>query len=230
MQALKVKHFSQTILKQKIGSEEYRIFQKRDLIRMHGPFVQSILMGIGRNGSLSVIPTYYQVGADPSDEVMFQTMSLPISGIDRNRRWLVFDGTPLDEPLAERLVKQLKKESPLSYFEPLDDKNIYKCLKKFTRKTRHWAPGLSLAFWEILVGAKSAPKTLEKAKKLFVRYSRYSISKEPLEYEQKLMARYDLLRERLDSVDGVSQCREDAEIHAEKLKLPKIEWPAEWPV
>lgn len=228
MQASDVKKFAQTLLKQKLG-DEYRIVSNRDLVRMRGPFVQSVLLGIKRSGSLSVIPTFYVIGADPSDEVMFQTMSLPMSGIDRDRRWLVFDGVPLDEGLADRLVEQLKKDSPLSYIEPLSDVKIHRSLKKFVSRKKHWAPSLSLAYWEILTGAKSAAKTLQKSKRIFVQYSRYSTSEEPLECERKLMDRYDLLHKRLDSVEGISQCRVDADAHAAKLKLPNIDWPLDWP-
>jgi hypothetical protein len=228
MQALKVKHFSQTLLKQKFG-DDYRIYAKRDLIRMRGPFVQSVILGIGRSGSLSVIPTFYVVGADPSDEVMFQTMSLPLSGVDRKRKWLVLKDAPLDEMLVERLARQLNRDSPLSYFEPFSDEKIHRCLRKFTRKTKHWVPSLALAYWEIMTGAESSMKTLEKARSIFIKFSRYGAGKEPLDYEVKLMERYGVLRERVDSDDGFRKCREEAELHAEKLKLPKIDWPAEWP-
>lgn len=176
-----------------------------------------------------VYPTFYVVGADPTHEVMFQTMSLPMSGVDSDRRWRVDPEALLDESLAERFVKQIEKDSPLSFHEPLTDSDIHRALVKFCKCRKSWMPSLSLAYWEILTGARSAADTLVMAKKEFIKYSRYGAGKEPLDFEQALMARFELLQARIGSADGVSQCRAEAEAHAARLRLPKIEWPTEWP-
>lgn len=228
MKTIDARRFVQSFLKQKLG-DEYKPATKREVARMRGHFVQTVSLGVSRSEWMTVYPTFYVVGADPSDEVMFQTMSLPMSGIDSSRRWSVQPETLLDEILADRLVRQIEEETPLSFLLPLTDASIHKTLQKFCKGAQHWAPSLSLTYWEILTGNKTAADTLAISKKQFIKHSRFGSGKQPLDFEHTLMARYELLQARIGSPDCIGQCRAEAEVHAAKLKLPKIHWPQEWP-
>ncbi|MGD2117911.1 MAG: hypothetical protein PVG66_06115 [Chromatiales bacterium] len=224
MKSLEIKRFAQTILLHRLG-EGFQIHAKRDLVRLRGPFVQSVLLANKRSGWLHVIPTFYVIGADPAHEAMFQTMSLPISGVDDTGRWRMSPETPLNEALASHIMTQLEEESPLSYIAPLNDSNIHKTLNLFYKKVPNWMPGLSLAFWEILAGKTMAARSLAKAKRKFIRYSRYGTNKFPRDFEQELMKRFDVLESRLGTPEGLHACRQEAEAHAERLGLGKIGWP-----
>ena len=205
------------------------MYTKRDLVRMRGPFVQAVLFAKKRSDWLHIIPTFYVAGDDPAAETLFQTMSLPIARTDDERRWRFPPETALDADLAQGLVGQLERESPLSFAKPLEDDAIVAALDLFARRVPHWAPALSMAFFNMCRGAVCAGADLAQARKLFVKYSRYGLGQAPLDYEQVLMARFDTLQRRLQEPECILLCRAEAEGHASRLGLPAVGWPPEWP-
>lgn len=226
-----IKAFSQFEIRPLLGADfSAYIYAKRDLVRMRGPFVQAVLFAKKRSDWLLVIPTFYVAGANPADPVLFQTMSLPISGMDENRRWRFPPETLLDAKLAQDLVAQLERESPLSFVKPLEDDAIGATLDLIVRKGPHWASYLSRAFFNMCRGAvDAAGADLAQARKLFIKRSRYRLGQTPFDFEQVLMARFDTLQRRLQEPECVLLCRAEAEEHASRLQLPAVEWPPEWP-
>lgn len=208
---------------------DFSVYAKRDLVRMRGPFVQAVLFAKKRSDWLHIIPTFYVAGANPAELVLFQNMSLPISGVDENRRWRFPPETPLNAELAQRLVAQLERDSPLSFVKPLEDNAIETTLDLFVRKSTYWVSALYKAFFSMCRGADAAGADLALARKLFIKHSRYGRGKAPLDFEQVLMARFDTLQRRLLEPDCILLCRAEAEEHASRLGLPAVEWPPEWP-
>ena len=197
---------------------------------MRGPFLQGVLFAKKRSGWLHVIPTFYVVGANPVDSVIFQTMSLPIVGIDAAKRWRFPADTVLDSHMACDIISQMEEVSPLSFVDVLHDQAIDASLEISATKVAHWAPFLSLAFFQICSGDSSARNTLERARQKFLKYSRYGRGAPPLDFEQALLARIDQLEARSDVSDCIAICRAEAEEHAARLSLPPIDWPPEWPL
>lgn len=232
MQSLKTKdiaYFVKNMIWPKFGPG-YFIYKRQDLVRMRGPFLQGVLFAKKRSGWLHVIPTFYVAGANLADPVIFQTMSVPVHGIDEARRWKWHADTLLDDHLASHIVSQLEEYSPLSFVEALDDLAVGASLTHFAKELSHWAPFLSLAFFCICSGNPSARDNLDHARRIFLKLSRYGSGTPPLEFEQALLARFDELEARLDDPDCISICRTEAEEHAARLFLPPIEWPTEWPL
>lgn len=196
---------------------------------MRGPFLQGVLFAKKRSGWLHVIPTFYVVGANPADPVIFQTISLPVHGVDEAMKWKWHADTLLDDNLASRIVSQLEECSPISFVGALDDVTVAVSLTIFSEKVTHWAPLLSLAFFCICSGNSSARDNLDRARRIFLKLSRYGSGTPPLDFEQALLARFDELEARLENPDCISICRAEAVEHAARLSLPVIEWPTEWP-
>lgn len=226
-----IKAFSKLEIRPLLGADfSAYAYSKRDLVRMRGPFVQAVLFAKKRSDWLLIIPTFYVAGANPADPILFQNMSLPISGMDENRRWSFPPETALNAELAQRLVAQLERESPLSFAKPLEDDTIGTTLDLLVRRRSYWVSGLSRAFFNMCRGADSTVlDDLALARKLFIKYSRYGLGQAPLDYEQVLMARFDTLQRRLQKPDCILLCRAEAEEHAGRLQLPTVSWPSEWP-
>jgi hypothetical protein len=218
---------SQTVLP--LLDTGFSVFARRDLARSRGPFVQALLFAQKRSGWLQVLPTFYVLGAVPSDEVLFQTMSVPVSGIDKDRQWLVRGDLALDANLAERLAAQLAVSSPVSFFEPLEDNTIGAAIDLYTRRSPLYHASISRAFMSMCMGSRSSAAHLAAAHASFIKRSRYGKGGEPYDFEQALLARLEVLRQRLSDPAGLLMCREEAEVHALRLGLPKLHWPPEWP-
>jgi hypothetical protein len=84
--------------------EDFFVYKKRHLARMRGPFVQAALFAKDCSNGLEIIPTFYMAGANPFDPVLFQTMSLPITGMASASQWRFPPETPLDAELTHRLM------------------------------------------------------------------------------------------------------------------------------
>lgn len=224
-----IKRFSKNVVLPHMG-QDYSLYMGRDLIRMRGGFLQGILFAKKRSGWLNVIPTFFVVGTDPSDPVIFQTMSLPISGIDKDRKWKWPQDVTLDEELANEIIAKVEIDSPLSFKKSLNDRAIESVLSVFVKKGTHWMPSLSLAYYNMCRGSKSARKDLERARLIFIEHSRYGAGQPPLPYEKILLNRFEELETRFSSSNGIEICRTEAELHARKLSLPAIQWPNDWPV
>ncbi|MCB1930816.1 MAG: hypothetical protein KDH17_22655 [Rhodocyclaceae bacterium] len=160
---------------------------------------------------------------------MTQTMSLPMDGVDRDRRWYIGADVPADDSTANQVIDALRREAIPNAFAPLTDAGIGLALAEFARRKRHWLPSLSLAFWSMVLGDSMAARQLTEARNQLVRYSRYGSGKAPLDFEVALMARIDTLSSRLGKPDCVELCRNDAEEHARALGLPGVAWPEQWP-
>lgn len=220
--------FSKSMVRPQLGPDFF-IHTNRDLVRSRGPFLEAVLFARKRSDWLHVIPTFFVVGADPSAPVLFQTMSLPIHGIDETGKWRFPPDSLLNDELARHIVSQLERESPLTFTGPLQDEAIDTALRIFVREVAHPAPSLSLAFFNLCRGASSARSDLANARRLFLKLSRYGSGKPPLDYEQALLARLDELEARLDSSDSIAICRKEVSEHARKMALPVPDWPADWP-
>lgn len=207
----------------------FSVHARRDLVRLRGPFVQALLFAQKRSGWMQVIPTFYVLGAIPSDEVLFQTMSVPVSGLDPHRRWMVSGDQPLDARLAQRFITQLTQSSPVSFVEPLVDDMIVAAIDLYARQSRQYHASISKAFMGMCMGSRSSAADLAAAHARFVRFSRYGRGGEPYDFEQALLARLEVLKHRLSDPAGVLACRAEAEEHAARLGLPELQWPQEWP-
>lgn len=165
-------------------------------------------------------------GSISTDNLIHTTVGLEAK---TPRRWMFEPETPLDEKLAAEILTRLKKDSPISFTDPLEDEAIDKALRWFGKDGLHWAADLFLAYFNTTRGAPSARKDLARAFELFIKHSRYSTNKPPFDFEIALHARFQELESRLDRSDCIALCRADAEEHARLLKLPPIVWPPEWP-
>lgn len=217
-------------------------YKRRDICRMRGLFMQGVGVGTSRGGWIHVYPDFFVLGAEIyekdlpknllkngsvcSDNLIHGTVSLEVKA---PRRWHFPPETPLDEALAAEILRRLKEDSPISFTELLTGDAIDKALRWFGKDGLHWAADLFLAYFNMTRGAPSARKDLARAFGLFVKHSRYSTDKPPLDYEEALYARFQELEARLDRPDCIALCRADAEEHARLLGLPPIVWPPEWP-
>lgn len=222
-----LRKFSKSYLRPHLGAEYFQ-YKGGDLFRARGPFLQGVLLAIKRSGWLQIIPTFYVVGAMPSYDVIFQSVSLPVSGVDEDRVWLRSPETTLDESLSRYVIENIERESPLSFLEPASDGAIDEALRFFVKKVDHMAPSIFLAFFNLCRGAASTPKDLATAKSIFLKKSRYASGKPPLEYEKLLLDRFNDLEARLKNPDCVHVSRAEADEHAKTLGLPGIEWPEDW--
>lgn len=110
MKVTEIQHFSRERLLPRLG-EDYRMMSRRDIARSRGPFIQALLFLTKRSGSQQLIPTCYVIGADPAEASMTQTMSLPMDGVDRDRRWYIGADVPADDSLANQVIDALRREA-----------------------------------------------------------------------------------------------------------------------
>lgn len=220
-------------------------YKRRDILRMRGPLVQWIFVGVSRGGWISVSPSLSVLGPgiyakdlechrlkDGSldrDALIF-TVSLEGRSPSATRRWNFPPETLLDEKFAAEIVFRLNHDSPISFVNPLEDEAIDKALRWFGKDGSVWTDQLFLAYFNMTRGATTARKNLARAFELFIKRSRYSTNKPPFDFEEALFARFQELESRLDRPDCIALCRADAEEHAKLLKLPPIVWPPEWPL
>ncbi|WP_256077336.1 hypothetical protein [Massilia sp. YIM B04103] len=223
-----IQRFAREELLPRLGGD-YALFSRRDAVRLRGSFAQSVLLGSKRSGNLLVIPTFYVVGARPDDECMHQTLSLPVSGMDTARKWHVRPDQALDAALAQHLIGQMEKDSPLSFVAPLDDAGLDRCLGIYLKKTDQWIPALSRAFLSMCRGLPQARAELDAARRIFLVTSRFGLGGTPVDWENAALARFDELASRLERDDCIALCRADAEAHAQRMRLPALPWPAAWP-
>lgn len=220
--------FAKKIVRPLLGSD-YFVYARRDLVRMRGPFVQGVLFAQKRSGWLVVIPVVYVLGASQEDDVLFQTMSLPVSGVDDYGIWRWSPEVSLDEALAERLVAQIERESPLSFVESLEDEGIDSVLNYFSSRVDHWAPSFSKAYFNMCRGRVGAYGELLTARKRFIELSRIGRGGSPTEFESRLLIRIETLLRRFEQANCIELCRGEVEEHAKRLSLGDIKWPVEWP-
>lgn len=203
---------------------DYMPYMKHDLVRMRGPFIQLFAISRGRGGAVRVNPTLYVAGPDSGMEVIPQTLSLEVR---EPGAWRFVD-RPLDDGFADLLISSIERESPVSFQAPLTDAGIDQALARFARWTDHWAPPLFRAFLQCLQGTSGAGRDMNEAEKRFRRAGR-RWNGPPPDWWHATDQRLKDLRECLSASDGLSRCRSDAESHAERLRLPAIDWPSEWP-
>ncbi|MGW8393675.1 hypothetical protein [Pseudoduganella sp. HUAS MS19] len=220
--------FSKSMVRPRLGPDFFT-HTNRDMVRCRGPFLETVFFAKKRSGWLHVIPTFFVVGADPAASVIFQTMSLPLNGIDETGKWRFRPETLLDEALATHIVAQIERDSPLTFIGPLKDDAIDSALRTFVRQIVHPVPSLSLAFFNMCRGAPSARSELAATRKRFLKMSRYGSGKPPLDSEQAMLARLDELAARLDSPDCIAICRDEVIEHARNLNISVPEWPTDWP-
>lgn len=217
-------------------------YKRRDICRMRGPLMQGIGVAVSRGGWIRLSPGLFVLGPEIYRKEL-QSSKLKDGSISTDnlihtavgleskapRRWMFEPETSLDEEFAAEILTRLKKDSPISFTDPLEDEAIDKALRWFGKDGLHWAADLFLAFFNMTRGAPTARKDLARAFELFIKHSRYSTDKPPLDFEIALHARFQELEARLDRPDCIALCRADAEEHARLLKLPAIVWPPEWP-
>lgn len=195
---------------------------KREAVRMRGPFVQSIALARARGSGLYVIPYYFMVGADPTSEVMHENLGLAILNW---RNWSFLEAK-LDSEFAALLLTRLRADAPASFFDDLTDTSIDAAMQWFIRKGNDPSAHQFKTFMAILLGRETARTDLERAIAVF---KRKALSDPPRDHEAALLQRYADLEARLGHPDCIALCRADAEAHAQRLKLPPIAWPHEWP-
>lgn len=228
MRAEEINRFVTNVVRPLFGAD-FSIYATRDLVRRRGPFVQAVLFSRKKSGWLHVIPTFYVVGACPSDEVMFQTMSLPISGVDEKRLWRWPPDVVLDESLAQKIVRLVSQESPLSFEHCLNDTDIEHVLSLFCKKVQHSSPWLSRAYFNMCRGLLSAGEDLRLAQDKFIKCSRFGRGASPLDFETALLNRFSSLEARVSDAECIELCKVEVLAHVEKLRLPPSQWPSDWP-
>jgi hypothetical protein len=222
--AIEIARFVRTYLRTALPID-YQFYGKRDLVRMRGNFAQLLLIAQARGNYLRILPTLYVVGANLAEATIHQAVCLYTV---RPSDWNLAPES-LDFDFAAQIVDQLKK-SPVGIFvRESVDAEIDNTFRWFGKDGSHWSDYLFLAFFNMTRGAPTARKDLARAFELFIKRSRYSTNKPPLDFEEALHTRFQDLESRLDRPDCIALCRADAEEHARLLKLPAIVWPPEWP-
>lgn len=219
-------------------------YKRQDILRTRGNLVQWMFVGVSRGGWVEISPALSALGPyihrkesehcknkDGSFNSDGMIVSVSLDGISARaaRRWSFPPDTPLDEKFAAEILNRLKKDSPISFTNPLTDEAIDEALRWFGKDGLHWTADFFLAYFNMTRGAPTARKDLARAFELFIKHSRYSTDKPPFDFEIALHARFQELEARLDRSDCIALCRADAEEHARLLKLPPIVWPPEWP-
>ncbi len=218
-----IARFMLTLVLPKLG-QDFFPYVKKDLARMRGPFVQLLALSSSKSGRfLKVHPTLYVVGADPSFEVISQNVSLEVWA---PRKWS-FDSPTLGEAFADRLLQQIEAETPISFVQPLDDSAIEAALRRFAAAKGHWNAQFFLAFLSILQRWPNAHEELVAAQKVFDKLVQPGAAGLP-PWGKAQLRRFEALRRRIDSANGVEECKKECESHALSLKLPPIAWPTEW--
>lgn len=204
--------------------DDYVVYMKRDYLRMRGPFIQLLAVSLGRGGRVvKVHPTFYVAGADLKMDVITESASL---GIIDPHDWRFLD-QPLDSSFARLIVDRVAAHTPLSFQEPITDAAMAGALKQFARMPKNWSVRLLYGFLLILLGHGDARRELRNAVADFTKDRRKR--NDAPSWELEMDARFTELLARLDAPDRILRCRQDAEAHAARLKLPGIRWPAEWP-
>jgi hypothetical protein len=203
---------------------DFTLYRKRELVRMHGPFVQFLSLSVARGGSLRVYPTFFVVGADPSVPVIPQNVSL---GAEDPAAWR-FQGVVLDAEFARRLVRQVEAASPLSFTGPLaaDGSAIARTFHVFEARTRHWSPSLYLAHFLLTAGSRqaAAAAAVGRARVRFAALGE-RVTGDPPAWRIALGQRIAELERRVTSADGQGLCRAESERQAAEFGLPGIVWP-----
>lgn len=205
----------------------YSINMNRTVLRRRANFVQFITLGTSRGGYISVSPVIYLVGADDKEIIMTCSGSI---GIKKPNNWKFHPDTLLDHNFAQAIIERIEKESPISFLKPLEDAAMVNALKSFDQTD--FAILSYIAFLYLSMGDASAKPYLSKLEKY---YAKVCDSTKPSihgirEWEYARQVRTKNLISRMSQPDCVALCRQEAEMHAELLGLPKITWPEEWPL
>lgn len=209
--------FSGKHLRPKLAADFLPFHKNRDLVRQRLNFVQLLALSGGRYGeTLKVLPTFYVLGARPSDEIMPQTVALSTKHPERWR----FQGRHLDDQLADDICSLLKVHSPLSFFSPVGVDDVVSSLKFFcTDATSEDAP-LFLAFFMMANGIPGEKLWIEKARKCFLRQN-------PViqhDWQRSTLQRIEHIERLSGDASAEFLCQQEANNHAARLRLPKIVW------
>ncbi len=207
--------------------DEYTaVHGNRTVLRMRGHLVQWIGIGASRSGWIEVFPTLYVVGADNTGIVMTGTASLNVTS--GRWEWIFAKDTALDQSFASLIIERIEAETPISFIHPLEDEAIIKALTWFNKPMEHRAVNGYIAFWYLCQGNPSALPYLNRLEKYFADVCGPKAKYPVRDWEKAHWARIKLLKARMSDPHCVMLCREEAEQHAELLKLPKLVWPPEW--
>lgn len=212
-----IRKFSSTVLRPRLASNFVPYHGNRDLVRQQSNFVQLIALSGGRYGeTLKVLPTFYVVGAFPSDEVIPQSVAL---SAENPSRWR-FQGRHLDKGLADDICNLLRENSPVSFFAPVGEADIVSALKRIAANATSEDAPLFLAFYMMANGISGQNLWLETARRTFLKRN----PEIHHDWQRTALQRIEDLEQRLGAPDATIVCQKEAQDQALRLKLPGIEW------
>lgn len=216
--AKRIREFSSVSLLPRLGVD-FRLFKRRDPMRVLANFVQLLTLTGGRYGeSLRIYPTIYIVGAYPWDEVITQSVVATKDG----RAW-VFQNRDLDNILADEILLSCSSIAP-SYEKALSARIVLEALSRIARGAVDERGAIYLAFFLMANDLGNAAPWLEFAQEMFMRNNK----RIEHEWQHRTETRIGELRLRLElsAVDRAEACRKEADQHATLLGLPAIRWLA----
>lgn len=212
-----IKKFSRTVLRPRVAIDFVPFYRDRDLVRQTSNFVQLIALSGGRYGeTLKVLPTFYVVGARPFDEVITQSIALHV---EHPNKWR-FQGRHLDECLADDICVLLSDESFLSFFAPIGATDVVATLTDLAKNATSEDAPLFLAFFMMANEIQGADIWIERARKKFLQANPVILH----DWQRATMQRLDEIQQRLGAPNAAILSREEAQDHAARLQLPRIEW------
>lgn len=193
------------------------------VIRAYGCFTQTLYLGIGRYGDISVGISFYVLGAQSFEN--FVPVIMGLLSADFSPRLFFANDEVAEHGLdMSFIVRVVQRHTPLSFLEPLTERSVLDCLNYFERRAVRFYIPMHVAFYHMAQGDYGlAPKYLRKARKM-------------LEHEYRgvsqLYTADVMFFERMAELERYAEdpahrasARADAERHAEMLKLPPIVWP-----
>lgn len=212
-----IKKFASRILGPLIARDFLPFHGNRALVRQRANFVQLVALSGGRYGeTLKVLPTFYVVGARPSDEVIPQSISLNAEYPDKWR----FQDRHLDGDLAGEICKLLTEQSPLSFFSPIGIADVVAALELSAANAVSEDAPLFLAFFMMANGISGEKKWLGKARKCFQKQNPVILH----DWQRETSRRIEALEQRINVPGAEILCQQEAEDHALRLNLPRITW------
>jgi hypothetical protein len=185
------------------------------LVRADGNFIQAMILSAGRDGLVvKVWPTFYVVGACPWDDVVPQTISLPV---ERPNDWRFAE--PLGHQLAQKIIALTARTSPLSFERAIEQGMAKSTLQQFERGDPTGIASLYLGFFLMAEGKEDPEHSLQRSKKKFC------ANNVPVrhDWQRAMLSRIEELISRAKH-EGTRFARAEAADHAELLRLPKPTW------
>lgn len=217
--AAAIKKFVTAILRPRVASDFVTHHENRALVRQRCNFAQLIALSGGRYGeTLKALPTFYVVGARPSDAIIPQSVSLHA---DEPHKWR-FQGRQLDEHLADDICRLLVRHSPLSYFAPFGAADVVEALKCVAKKEISEDAPLFLAFFMFANGISGGEAWIEKARRVFLKQNPIILH----DWQRTTLLRIEELERRHNLPNAANLCQAEAQDQAMRLGLPRIEWLA----